>query len=67
MMLKTNRIAIACLDDKGRVCIPKMLRESAGIDVRQPLFIYAFQNVIFLRKADIDESSVLEMVRRSRT
>jgi bifunctional DNA-binding transcriptional regulator/antitoxin component of YhaV-PrlF toxin-antitoxin module len=67
MILNGNRLALACLDDKGRVCIPKRIRESAGIGKEQPLFIYAFENVIFLRRADIDGSSVLKMVRGMRT
>ena len=57
-------MAMARLDDKGRVVIPKRLRDSVGISEKTAVFIYTFENLVFLRKVDVDKESVLESIRR---
>jgi len=57
-------MAMARLDDKGRVVIPKRLRDRGGIREKSAVFIYTFENLVFLRKVDVDKESVLESIRR---
>ena len=57
-------MALARLDSKGRVVIPKRLRDSVGISEKTAVFIYTFESLVFIRKVDMDKASVLESVRR---
>jgi len=57
-------MAIARLDDKGRVVIPKRMREKVGIHENSTVFVYTFENLVFLRKVDMDKAPVLESIRR---
>jgi len=57
-------MAMARLDDKGRVVIPKRLRDSVGISEKTAVFIYTFETLVFIRKVDSDKKSVLESISR---
>ncbi len=59
-------MAIARLDGKGRVVIPKRIRERIGIKENSAVFVYACESLVFLRKVDMDKESVLESIRRLR-
>jgi AbrB family looped-hinge helix DNA binding protein len=57
-------MAMAHLDSKGRVVIPKRVRDKVGISEKSAVFVYAFHDLVFLRKVDMDKASVLESIRR---
>lgn len=57
-------MAMARLDSKGRVVIPKRLRDSVGISEKTAVFIYTFESLVFIRKVEADKTSVLESIRR---
>jgi len=59
-------MAIARLDGKGRVVIPKRVRDSVGMSKKSAVFVYSFESLVFLRKVDVDKASVLESIRRLR-
>ncbi|MBN2331045.1 MAG: hypothetical protein JXC85_04455 [Candidatus Aenigmarchaeota archaeon] len=57
-------MAMVQMDGKGRVLIPKKMRESLKMGVNVVLFVYAFESVVFMRKVSTDNKSVLESVER---
>jgi len=57
-------MALARLDNKGRVVIPKRVRDKLGISEKSAVFVYTFENLVFLRKVDVDKASVHESTRR---
>ena len=57
-------MAMARLDDKGRLVIPKRLRDSVGISEKTAVFIYTFESLVFIRKVEADKTSVLESISR---
>ena len=58
----TMEMAMVRIDDKGRVIIPKRLRENVGLDNRDYCYIYTFESLVFLRKVDLDKGSILESI-----
>lgn len=52
------------MDDKSRVIIPKRVRETAGIAEKCMFFVYAFEDLVFLRKADVDKSSIIRSLEK---
>ncbi len=57
-------MAMARLDDKGRLVIPKKLRDSVGISENSAVLVYTFEKLVFVRKVEMDKESVLESIRR---
>lgn len=57
-------MAIVRMDGKGRVLIPKKIRERLGMSVNEVLFVYAFEGLMCMRKASMDSGPVLEDIRR---
>jgi len=57
-------MALARLDNKGRIVIPKKIRDKLGISEKSAVFVYTFEDLVFLRKVDMDKASVLESIRR---
>jgi AbrB family looped-hinge helix DNA binding protein len=51
-------VAIARLDGKARVVIPKRVREKVGIREHSIVYVYVFENLVCLRKVEVDEESV---------
>ena len=64
MMIKGNGIALVCLDAKGRVVIPKRLREKACIEAGQSLLIYAFESILVISRTDMGKSCLSDITRR---
>ena len=52
------------IDDKFRVVIPKRLRKKMRIPSNTELFIYAVDDLIFLRKIDADKVHILRSFER---
>ena len=57
-------IAMVRLDGKGRIVIPKRLRESVGISEKTAVFIYTFESLVFIRKVEGNKKEVLESLSR---
>jgi AbrB family looped-hinge helix DNA binding protein len=57
-------VALVKLDAKGRLVIPKKIRSNAGIEIGNMLFVYTFEKLVFLRKAEIDHKPVIKTLRR---
>jgi len=55
--------ALVRVDSKFRIVIPKRLRKSVGVLEKTNMYIYAFENFIFLRKADFDKCAIIESIR----
>lgn len=57
-------MAMARLDDKGRLVIPKRLRDSVGISEKTAVFIYTFESLVFIRKVEGEKKGMLESISR---
>ncbi len=55
-------MAIARMDGKGRVVIPKKIRERSGMSVNDVVFVYALEGLVCMRKARLDGGPVLENI-----
>lgn len=55
-------MAMVRMDGKGRVLIPKKIREHLSMSVNDVVFVYAFEGLIYMRKANIDGGPVLENI-----
>ena len=55
-------MAMVRMDGKGRVLIPKKIREHLGMSVNEVVFVYAFEGLIYMRKAKIEGGPVLENI-----
>ncbi len=56
-------IALIRIDGKNRVTIPKRIREVADLAEKDCCYIYAFENLVLLRKAEIDNKSVIKSLK----
>ena len=57
-------MAMIRMDGKGRVVIPKRLREQLGMAANEVLFAYTFESLLFIRKVSADKKSVIESVEK---
>ena len=56
--------ALVHIDRKGRLVLPKRIRNKLGINASDVLFIYTFEKLVFLGRAEIDNKPALESIRR---
>ena len=63
-MKQELEMALVRLDMKNRLVLPKRIRERVGIRAGDVLFVYSFEKLVFLRKADVDNKPVFEGIRR---
>ena len=59
-------VAIARIDAKARLVIPKRLRQVAGLHPETAVILYGFEEFVFLRKADIGVPSMRELLKNVR-
>jgi len=55
-------MAMVRMDGKGRVLIPKKIRASLGMNEKEVFLIYAMENVVYMRRANINGGTVLENI-----
>ncbi len=53
---------VRCLDNLGRICLPKELRNSRDIKEGDPVEIYVDGDVICLRKYDPDTADLTSLI-----
>ena len=64
-MKQGMQTALVRLDRKGRVVLPKRIRDKAGINVSDVLFVYTFEKLVFLGRAEINNKPVREALKNA--
>ena len=67
MVLKTENgmiVNMVILDGKGRLVIPRNMRKKLNIRKNENLFIYSFNDLIIMRKVDLEKNGFIETIDR---
>lgn len=57
-------VNMVILDGKGRLVIPRNMRKKLNIRKNENLFIYSFNDLIIMRKVDLEKNGFIETIDR---